>query len=876
MALGEASVRVVPDTKGFGDKLKSDVGKGLKGVDDSVKKSTDAMTKQFQQVGKAIAGAFVAKQVINFTKASIAAAEAASTSRARIEQIATSMNVFGDNVSKVTDRLVEYANQTAKQTGIDQNQIKLAQAKLLTFKNLAVTAETMGGAFDRATQAAIDMGAAGFGDAANNAVQLGKALQDPIKGITALSRSGITFTAQQKELIRTLVETNQIGVAQDIILKAIEEQVGGTAVATANASDKMKVAFSMLQEEVGNALLPAFTSLTMILQDVFAAFGALPDGIQKVIVMVGLGVGAFYALSLAVQKFGASAAVANPIIAGIGIALIGLVGVYSILRSRSEEARARQEELNTALVNANDPTLKLMDQMKGLITTYNELNPASAEATDGVTGMAGALDFTRSQIVKFLPNIKNAGVSLDDLSEFASTGTDAFGRLYRAINQYGGATVPTSQRTREFAEALDTAGITGTDLEPVLKNLAASGGLTTKEFQELLYSLSSTSGAFEDQRNEIDKQNEAMLTSTDGVKALSGMLGDELFGMLVANADELANNAGRTDEWTWLLEELARRVQGLGYELDTTGGELDVTAKATDGLADSQEDLEDATAEATAEIEKQQEALDRLLEATLAQFSSEIRLAQSKRDTSDAIGEYNTLVQQLEDGTYDGSDAFRDLAEASENVYEKSLTQAQGMVDLAVDTATAAGEIVTAEEKQKLLRDELIRVAQTLDPNSPLRRELLRYASDLDAIPSEVNTTIRTNYISTEERRVSNQDAAPGGVWVNGVYFPPGIDFSKLANGKIVTSPEFAMIGEAGPEVVIPLTRPARALELMRESGLIGMSAFGSGDAMPSSSMAMQSKATVNIESANFYDGTDANLVAQKVNAAQQARSFSR
>jgi len=140
------------------------------------------------------------------------------------------------------------------------------------------------------------------------------------------------------------------------------------------------------------------------------------------------------------------------------------------------------------------------------------------------------------------------------------------------------------------------------------------------------------------------------------------------------------------------------------------------------------------------------------------------------------------------------------------------------------------------------------------------------YQFALDRIARDIKTTITTIFV--EERRVSNADkpASSGGVYVNGVYIPPGVDFSKLANGKIVNSPEIAMIGEAGPEVVIPLTRPQRAMELMQQTGLL---AYGSQAAGGRGS-------AVNIESANFYDGTDANLVAQKVNAAQQARSFSR
>jgi hypothetical protein len=225
--------------------------------------------------GAAIAGAAIA------TKLALAGEEAA-TANARIEQIATSMGIFGagtensgTSVKQLTDRLTKLAEATAMSTGVDQNQIKLTQAKLLTFKELATTADEVGGAFDRATAAAVDMSAAGFGDAASNAVQLGKALNDPVKGITALSRSGITFTAQQKKLIESLVATGRAGEAQNMILEAIEMQVGGTAEATANASDKMKVAFSILQERIGTKLLPVFNKLSKFVID------KLIPGIEK-------------------------------------------------------------------------------------------------------------------------------------------------------------------------------------------------------------------------------------------------------------------------------------------------------------------------------------------------------------------------------------------------------------------------------------------------------------------------------------------------------------------------------------------------------------------------------------------------------------------
>jgi hypothetical protein len=214
--------------------------------------------------------------LVVFTKQVIAAGEQSQKSDARLRQIATSMGIFGSGVQVVTERLGKYADTMARSTGVDDEIIKNTQAKLLTFRELALSADTAGGAFDRATAAAVDMAAAGFGEATNNAVQLGKALNDPIKGVTALTRSGITFTAAEKAKIATMVESGKMLDAQKFVLKAIETQVGGTAKATASATDRMKQAYGQVQEAIGLALLPMlekfadwFTSVAMKIETFF-------------------------------------------------------------------------------------------------------------------------------------------------------------------------------------------------------------------------------------------------------------------------------------------------------------------------------------------------------------------------------------------------------------------------------------------------------------------------------------------------------------------------------------------------------------------------------------------------------------------------------
>ena len=180
----------------------------------------------------------------------------------RLDQIAKSMRIFGDDAGAVTERLKELADVQARSLGVDDDVIKATQAKLLTFRELAESADDAGSAFDRATTAAMDMAAAGFGEAEQNAVQLGKALNDPIKGVTALSRAGVTFTDVEKKKLKALVESGKMLEAQDYMLKAIERQVGGTAQATAKSSDRMNVALSEMVEGIAVKVLPAFEKMT--------------------------------------------------------------------------------------------------------------------------------------------------------------------------------------------------------------------------------------------------------------------------------------------------------------------------------------------------------------------------------------------------------------------------------------------------------------------------------------------------------------------------------------------------------------------------------------------------------------------------------------
>lgn len=162
-------------------------------------------------------------------------------------------------VSKATDdtvkRMAAYADEVNRATGIDDEQVKAVQRKLLVFKTLRGTADELGSTFDRATSAAIDLAAGGFGDMEKNAIKLGRVLQDPTKNLNALSRAGITFTDQEKRKIRQLQESGKLLEAQDLVLQSVEDRVKGLAEESATPFEKLAGQFAQIGDSIGEQML---------------------------------------------------------------------------------------------------------------------------------------------------------------------------------------------------------------------------------------------------------------------------------------------------------------------------------------------------------------------------------------------------------------------------------------------------------------------------------------------------------------------------------------------------------------------------------------------------------------------------------------------
>jgi hypothetical protein len=205
---------------------------------------------------------------------------------------------MGGVSGKTADELSKAADALEMRSLFDAEVIlKQVTAQLLTFGNVA------GREFDRAQQAAVDMATRLGTEPQSAAIMLGKALNDPIKGITALTRVGVQFTEAQKAQIKAMSDAGDMAGAQGVILAEVERQFAGAAQAAADTSPwrEAQVAIGQAMDAIGGAILPAIAPIGEAIAGMASAFASLPEPVQQAVVVLG-----------------AIAAIVGPIAVGLG------------------------------------------------------------------------------------------------------------------------------------------------------------------------------------------------------------------------------------------------------------------------------------------------------------------------------------------------------------------------------------------------------------------------------------------------------------------------------------------------------------------------------------------------------------------------------
>jgi len=164
-------------------------------------------------------------------------------------------NISAQQVSDLAQSISDYS-------GIDDQAIQAGENLLLTFTNIQNRAGEGNDIFNQSNAILADMATAMGTDVSSQAIQLGKALNDPVAGISALTRVGVTFSDEQKTMIKSMMDAGDTAGAQKVIMAELTKEFGGSAKA---AGDTAAGAFNKLQNKVGDLLEAVATGLMPVI-----------------------------------------------------------------------------------------------------------------------------------------------------------------------------------------------------------------------------------------------------------------------------------------------------------------------------------------------------------------------------------------------------------------------------------------------------------------------------------------------------------------------------------------------------------------------------------------------------------------------------------
>lgn len=500
-------------------------------------------------------------------------------------------------------------------------------------------------------------------------------------------------------------------------------------------------------------------------------------------------------------------------------ALAGTVGGFA--RSEAETFSGKIEQLKVSLENLREGIGSgVIDVFSGAITgatnlstKLGEIDPQLQNSAGRIMGLgtaalgiAGALSFAAGQAIKFKDRFTDSEGALNNFGKAAkyagimlatvaatdavfgalNSVSDASGKAERALQQFdismGDASSSTGELTKAFADMVKVQDDTlkFSHIWSDFGDEIAVGGYGAKR------NIEDIDAAF---KNVLDRGPAAAQALLDDWRASTEALDH--------NSSAYKDNIAELNKYQGWVDLAA------GSQAALTGAQKDGTAAAQDG-ADALDDESDAAKELRDAFKEVEGALNDKLDAERASIDSSFAYRDSQFEVTDALAKFDEVMG-------DSNSTMRDAVEAHDEVMKAALGQADAALKLAEDQAEASGKVLTATERQMILRDELEKVAATLAPDSPLRRDILAYAEQIDEVPTYHETTFRANSEEAQAeidyllKRLDNLRYA-GYINIGGSALAREKEggIPPRAAGGPVNSGDAYLVGENGPELFVP------------------------------------------------------------------------
>ncbi len=848
----------------------AEVDKAIKNLKkfDSQTSGTMKMLKSF---GAAVGAAFSAKAVVDFVKG---CADAYAEEQQTLRLLASTIETTGAAAWTSTEELAAMAQGLQDVTNYSGGAINSMQTVLLGFKNVK------GDNFEHATKAILDMATVMKMDLASAAQTVGKALDDPINGLASLQRQGFRFTEAQKKLIQSFLDVGDAAAAQKVILDELDGTYAGAAHAAVSYATQVKNAFADVMTSIGGFLGEGV--------DRFKKLIAPPgDGglswIDKAGESLSKGLGSMWDYNKE---------------AGVVVNSLNLVGA-AFKNTWSTVDRATDFE---GWYNGLDAAKKMEHATGALAASQAEYNKALKDGKD-ISDQLYALDFWRHEVesLKYAEDEQRRIIQQESdranaesqILELMSSVGDEYERLAKddpviQVERYREQLKKLDEDRKKLISSASDKNGTIIDTSGAIRELDYVESAIKKKMSSIGESKStkkSSKKSWQEWLSDILDVDRSLFSTGKQAAELYKAGLEESLSDSEAISRALGEPFNRTDFLDNQLSDIKGKIQE-ALSIDPaqinsafSPDELDKTNTALGTLKEQYLEIKNARNEAFVgdELEKLQKELD---DAGKSELDLYLAMLKANGATDEQIEKARELKNAIEDAKQPVKEEYADLAamigglttQALDNLGEldKKSTEIIGSLATSLSSVSFSATLSSFQEFGKALGEgkdaadsmhsALASMAQEILNQLPLLMmqaglQLIaqgQWALGLGFIMGGFADSLISGYVSGKTEKnafggVYGADDysafAKGGTFTNSIVQSP--TFFKFAKGSGFGT---GLMGEAGPEAVMPLTRGV--------DGSLGVSASGIGGGDYSLTVVINNYGSENVTAEETSDET--------------------
>ena len=591
----------------------------------------------------------------------------------------------------------------------------------------------------------------------------------------------------------------------------------------------IKLAFLELGEKLLPVVIPLIQKIAGFIGDLGEKFSNLSPFMQKTVMALGGLVMATGPFLLLAGKLATALAALDIQITKVAVkalalkaAVVALVALplffwWKSVSEAAADARERQREITDEMIAAGDPASTLVSRLEELNAQYREMVPATEEAETAIGEFIGANTLLSELLDKNVATaFSQLAMDQEKLDEALRSGADEFEDIEKMAKSYAITDEALIQVLKE------QEGAVGAVTEALAEEFRA-GKITREELGKILDALDETADAWDDHHKALEEDAKELINN-----ATQQAIWVEALG---AEAIALIENAKETGNYTEAVEALVEAQEKKNEEV-------------AQSIKDEEEAFQALNDHSVAELNRVR-VIGLHNDALEEQAAAQAELELAAEEAEEALEKEQERFEEFVDSIRNAFDPIFSLEEAQDNLHTSIVDFADALIASETGLQGYSEEAIAARAANRDMLDELANVAATLrETNTPMsesiaefekwRDQILLAALDAGATVTELeelsaqldilgaisdfSIDIKVNQLfeqfglegsgltATQGSQMINHLAATGMLAGDGMF--------AGATGAIVRKPVLSLIGESGPEAVVPLNQAAGASPL--------------------------------------------------------------